>query len=215
MKTDLTRGLLILGTGVLMGALFSFQSKSVSQANIYYNRESRISVFKEMQIVKKSNQNLGEQVTELQKELADSNDREQALENIQKEINKDEILTGEKPAKGPGIEVKIEGELEALWFTDMTNELFSAGAEAVSVNGIRMTPDNLGFDTMPNGQVLFGGEILSSPFTFDAIGEAKTLASAMNQAGGIIARIQAYKPEYKITVNEKTALDLPVFIQGK
>ncbi len=213
MKTDLNRAILILGTGVLMGALFSFQSKSVSQANVYYNRESRISVFKEMQIVKKSNQNLGEQVAELQKELADSNDREQALENIQKEINKYEILTGEKAVKGSGIEVKIDGELESLWFTDITNELFSAGAEAVSVNGIRMAPGNLGFDTMPNGQVLFGGEILSTPFTFEAIGDSKTLSGAMNQAGGIISRIQAYKPEYKISVTEAKTLALPAFIQ--
>ena len=30
----------MLGTGLLMGGLFAFQSKSVGQANLSYNRES-------------------------------------------------------------------------------------------------------------------------------------------------------------------------------
>lgn len=203
----------MLSTGVLMGALFSFQSKSVTQANIYYNRESRINIFKEIEIFKKSNQNLSEQVTELQKELASSSDKEQALNNIKKEIDKYEILSGQKLAKGPGISVQISGELESLWFTDMANELFSAGAEAISINGLRLADDRGGFDTMPNGQILFGGEILSLPFKFEAIGDSKTLAGSLNQAGGIISRISAYKPEYKIELKEEQNLQLDMAAQ--
>jgi len=215
MTDNLYRSVFMLGTGVLMGALFSFQSKSVSEANVYYNRESRVSVFKEIQIVKKGNQDLADQVLELQKELTDSSSREQALENIKKEIDKDLLLVGQKEAKGPGIEVKISGDLESLWFTDMANELFTAGAEVVSINGIRLGPDNLGFDTMPNGQILLGGDILSSPFTFEAIGDQKTLAGALKQSGGIISRIQGYKPDYTVTVAEKAELDIPAISQEK
>jgi uncharacterized protein YlxW (UPF0749 family) len=205
------RAVFMLGTGLLMGSLFSFQSKSVSQANINYNRESRLSIFKEIQIVKKSNQNLTEQAGELQKELESSSNKEKALENIAKEIDKYEKLSGVQAVKGPGVKVEIDGELEALWFTDMVNELFSAGAEAVSVNGLRVASFGLGFDTMPNGQILFGGEILSAPFKFEAIGDAKTMSGSLNQAGGIIARIHAYKPEYKVTVTEEKMLNLAAF----
>jgi uncharacterized protein YlxW (UPF0749 family) len=208
-KHKLLRAGFLLGTGVLMGGLFAFQSKSVSQANIYYNRESRISIFKEIQIVKKSNQNLNEQVNELEKELVASSDREMALNNIKKEIEKYQVLSGLLPAKGEGIKIEISGELEALWFTDLANELFSAEAEAISINGIRLNPSNLGFDTMPNGQILFGGEILTAPFHFEVIGDAKTLASSINQSGGILGRIQSYKPEYQINVSEAKELLLP------
>lgn len=199
----------MLGTGVLMGSLFAFQSKSVSQANIYYNRESRISIFKEIQIVKKSTQNLSDQVNELEKELIVSSNKELALSNIKKEIEKYQVLSGELTAKGQGIKVDISGELETLWFTDLINELFSAGAEAISINGIRLNPLNAGFDTLPNGQILFGGEILRAPFHLEAIGDMKNLAGSIKQSGGIIARIQSYKPEYQIKVAESKELLLP------
>lgn len=209
------RAIFMLGTGLLMGGLFAFQSKSVSQANLSYNRESRISIFKEMQIVKKSNENLSEQMVELEKELAAGDNREKALENLVNEIEKYQLLAGEKSAIGQGVQVSINGELEALWFTDMVNELFSAGAEAVSINGMRLAPSNLGFDTMPNGQILFGGEILSPPFKFSAIGDAKNLAGSLNQNGGIVSRIQGYKPEYAVTVTEENKLELPSIVAEK
>lgn len=207
------RLIFMLCTGLLMGSLFAFQSKSVSQANVSYSRESRISIFKEIQIVKKSNQNLSEQALELEKELAASDNREQALENLKNEINKYEILTGKKPAKGEGVTIQIDEELESIWFTDLTNELFSAGAEAVSINGIRLAPMNLGFDTIPNGQILFGGEILSPPFVFEAIGDSDTIAGSLEQSGGIISRIKLYKPDYSVLLIRENSLSLSAMKQ--
>lgn len=206
--SNIQRTAFMLGTGVLMGSLFSFQSKSLSQANIYYNRESRISIFKEIQIVKKSNQNLNEQVIELEKELAAGNDKETALKNIRKEIEKYEMVSGQKELSGQGIAIEINGEIEALWFTDLMNELFSAGAEGISVNGIRLADQNTGFDTMPNGQILFGGEILSAPFKLEALGESKVLAGAIQQNGGIVNRILENKPGLEVTVSEVKNLKL-------
>ena len=214
MKDNTKRAAFMLGTGLLIGGLFAFQSKSVSQANLTYNRESRISIFKEMQIVKKSNQNLSEQLNELEREVLASDNREDALENLAREIEKYQLLSGRKAVTGPGVRVDVDGELEALWFTDMVNELFSAGAEAISVNGIRLAPGNLGFDTMPNGQVLFGGEILSPPFRFEAIGESKNLSGSLLQNGGIISRLRAYRPEDTIEVLELNNLKLsPIAVE--
>lgn len=206
--SNIQRTAFMLGTGVLMGSLFSFQSKSLSQANIYYNRESRISIFKEIQIVKKSNQNLNEQVIELEKELAAANDKETALKNIRKEIEKYQMVSGQKELSGQGITIEINGEIEALWFTDLINELFSAGAEGISVNGIRLADQNTGFDTMPNGQILFGGEILSAPFKLEVLGESKVLAGAIQQNGGIVNRILENKPGLEVTVSEVKDLKL-------
>jgi uncharacterized protein YlxW (UPF0749 family) len=209
------RAIFMLGTGLLMGGLFAFQAKSVGQASLSYSRDSRVSIFKEMQIVKKSNENLAEQQLELERELAAGDNKEKALENLKNEIEKYQLISGEKAAVGEGVEVTINGELEALWFTDMVNELFAAGAEAISINGMRLAPSNLGFDTMPNGQILFGGEILSPPFKFSAIGDSKNLAGSLNQQGGIVSRIQSYKPDYQITVTEQNKLELPAIAQGK
>ena len=200
---------MMVGTGLLMGTLFSFQSKSVSQANQFINRESRVNIFKEIQIVKKSNQDLNEQANELQKELANGSNKEQVLENIKKDIAKYQLAIADSDITGTGIKILIDGELEALWFTDLINELFSAGAEAVSVNGIRMIDRNSGFDTMPNGQILFGGEILSAPFKFEVIGDSKTILGSMTQTGGIISRIKDYRPKYNISVSKESVINMP------
>lgn len=205
----------MLCTGLMIGALFAFQSKSVSQANVSYSRESRISIFKEIQIVKESNKNLSEQAMELEKELDANDNREQALKNLRLQIEKYDVLTGKKSATGEGVTLQINGELEAIWFTDIVNELFSAGAEAVSINGIRLAPVNLGFDTIPNGQILFGGEILSPPFVFEGIGDSKTIAGALEQSGGIISRIKAYKPDYSIVLIKDKSLSLPAINLGE
>lgn len=200
--------LFMMGTGVLMGGLFSFQSKSLSQANIYYNRESRISIFKEIQIVKESNQILNEQLIDLEKELAAGNDKETALKNIRKEIEKYELAGGKKAVVGDGLFIEIKGEIEALWFVDLINEVFSAGAEAVSINGIRLGSSNNGLDTIPNGQILIGGEILSAPFRVEVIGDSKTINGSIQQSGGIINRILENKPGLEILVSEKKDLRL-------
>jgi len=214
-RNNWLRASFMLGTGVLMGGLFSFQSKSVNQANAYYNRESRVNIFREIQIVKQSNQNLNDQINELQKELGDSSNKEQVLNSIKDEIAKYQILSGELPAHGEGIKIDISGELEALWFTDLVNELNTAGAEAISINGLRVAPENVGFDTIPNGQILLGGDILTAPFHFEIIGDAKALSSSVNQTGGILARIQAFKPEDQINVSEAKDLQLPAMKQEK
>ncbi|MCC6643393.1 DUF881 domain-containing protein [Candidatus Peregrinibacteria bacterium] len=208
MSNNWRRTTWLIATGLLMGALFSFQSKSVTQANNNYNRESRSSIFKEIQIVKKSNQNLSEQISDLEKELVASTDKEKALENINNDIVRMEILTGQRDITGPGVKVEVNGEMEALWFVDMVNELYSAGAEAISVNGIRLVQGSLGFDTIPNGQILLTGEILQAPYTFEAIGDKNVLKNSLNQSGGIIERIIKTNPEYQIQVEDQDKLTI-------
>lgn len=193
------RASFLVGTGLLVGLLFSFQSKSIKQTTDFA-RENKVNVFKEIQIVKRSNQNLSEQLADLQNELNKGNNKEQALESINKDIARYQLALGQNDIHGPGITITIPGELESLWFTDMVNELFSAGAEAISLNGIRILDQNIGFDTMPNGQILLGGEIISAPFKFEAIGDSKTLLNAVSQAGGIVNRIANFKPKYDILV---------------
>ncbi len=207
-SNDWQRAGYMLGTGLLMGGLFISQSRSVSQANIYYNRESRVSVFREIQIAKKNTQGLTEQVEALEKELAASSDRETLLENIRKEIETYRIMTGELAASGEGVRITISGALETLWLTDLVNELLLSGAEAISINGIRYDAGNTGFDALPNGQILFKGEILATPFVFEAIGDKNNLTDSMKLRGAVLSRIQSSKPDYLIKIESLDKLNL-------
>ncbi len=188
--------------GIAIGVLFSSQSKSVGDALEAFNRESRLNVFKEMQIVKDSNHDLRLQIEELQEELENSTNQENALETVRREIEKYSIIAGNVGIEGPGVGVLIDKNMEALWFTDLVNELYTAGAEAVSINGIRLTDENVGFFNMPNRQVLLGGDILSAPYEILAIGDAEGLYDALTLKGGLVSRINQFLPEHQVTVEK-------------
>lgn len=205
----LKRSLFLLATGIVMGSLFSFQAKSVSKTNNIFNRESRVNIFREIQIAKQNNQSLREQVEVLKEEITADNDREAVLRGITQDINKYQMVLGEVEIRGDGIDITIDKDLSIIWFTDLINELNSAGAEAISINNYRITPFKDGFDLMPNGQILLGGDILSAPYNFKVVGDSDVLMSVLNQVGGILERIQSFQPDIKITVVEVQNLILP------
>lgn len=192
---------------MLMGTLFGLQSKSFVES-VSYNRENQNNVFKEIQIVKESNDNLRLEVEDLELSLDNSTDQEAALENIKKEIEKYNILLGNLEVEGPGIVMKIGENLEIIWFNDLVNELYSAGAEVVSINGFRLNEGLSGFDNMPNGQILLGGEILSAPYEIIAIGDGENMFKALTQAGGIIERINNYKLKNVVEVIKQEDLKM-------
>lgn len=184
------RQLSILLTAVLLGVLIVIQSRSFTDLTEVVGRDSRANAFSEIQILKKTNGDLQDEIVGLERELEKTNNQEKALEGVNQEIDKYKILSGQVDISGPGVDLKINSAVKAIWLTDIVNELFSAGAEAVSVNGIRLTDSNAGFDTIPNGQIVLNGSILKTPFEFTAIGDKKTLADSLSQPGGILQRLQ-------------------------
>lgn len=180
----------ILFTSVLVGFLILLQAKSFTNFTETMGRDTRADVFREIQILKKTNENLEHEIADLEAQLSSNSDKQEALEAVKKEIGKYNILTGRVAVSGPGIALEVNGNVPALWLVDIVNELFAAGAEAVSVNSIRLTNVTNGFDTIPNGQILLNGVILKQPYRFEAIGDKKTLLDALSQPQGILQRLE-------------------------
>jgi len=194
------RFLVLLLLGILMGVLFSSQSRSVAETQKAVDRENRVNIFKKIEILKNSNQDLRDQLDELKTELASNINKETAVANLNKEIEKYSIIAGRSGVEGEGLIISVDKKLDALWFTDLVNELFTAGAEAISINGIRVTEQQIGFDNIPSGQVLIGGEILDPPYEILAVGEGRVLYEATTQQGGIVTRLNKFLPEHQIKV---------------
>ena len=80
-------------------------------------------------------------------------------------------------------------------------ELRDAGAEAIQVNDVRVVASTYFLDApdAPEASdpgaagpvVDVGGTLVQGPFTFTAIGSARTLASAMEFPGGVIPTVSA------------------------
>ncbi|HEU0132302.1 MAG TPA: DUF881 domain-containing protein [Mycobacteriales bacterium] len=108
--------------------------------------------------------------------LAESRRRQDALR----------ILAGTVAAAGPGVEVTITDPEHAVTsdlLLDTMQELRDAGAEALQVNGVRLTASSWFSDSGPT--VLADGTPLRAPYVFRAIGDAHTLADAMGIPGGV------------------------------
>lgn len=180
----------ITTTGILLGFLVILQSRSFRGVQDIIGRDTRANVFREIQILKTTNENLTAEIKDLEDQLSKASDRQQALNAVQDEIKKDRILAGHVDVEGPGIQVTVSKPVAVIWLTDIVNEMWSAGAEAVSVNNIRLTNSTVGFDLLPNGQVALNGVPLTAPYDIEAIGDGKTLNEALNQTQGVLERLR-------------------------
>ena len=112
--------------------------------------------------------------------LNDTGAREAALAQAQQQAANLAILAGLVPVTGPGIRVTVTeetGSVSVQSMVDTIQELRTAGAEAIQVNGeVRVVADTAVEDAA--GGLMIGGQLVSPPYVIDAIGDPHTLADS-------------------------------------
>ncbi len=122
---------------------------------------------------------------------------------INKELQEAKFLAGLTELEGSGLTVTLRDSqkkdvdtdlmdiqayiIHDLDIRDITNELKAAGAEAVSVNGQRLTATSA---IRCAGPVILVNDVdVAAPYVIKAVGEPKTLESALRMRGGIVERL--------------------------
>ena len=77
-------------------------------------------------------------------------------------------FAGLLPVRGQGIVVEVDGQLDAVALNDLLNELRNAGAEALAVDGVRMTATSVAAEGERALEV--DGVEIGTSFTIRAIG---------------------------------------------
>lgn len=198
----------IIITAMALGLLIALQARSFEGLGDVLSREKRTDVFREIQVLKETNTTLEDEISELERQLDKVSNNQEALESVRQEIEKYRKLTGRVDISGPGVAVTLDGDVKLLWLTDIVNELFSAGADAVSVNSIRLTNTTVGFDLIPSGQILLNSVILNKPYTIEAIGERSVLEEALNQPQGIVERMKQTESGISVEVAEDDLIEM-------
>lgn len=119
-----------------------------------------------------------------------------ALEEARERARVLGILAGTLPASGPGIELTIsdpQDQVRSDVLLDALQELRDAGAEAVELSSldgpaVRVIASTALVDVEVGVEV--DGTVLESPFRFRAIGEPRTLATALDIPGGVLDVLQ-------------------------
>ncbi|MBD3360622.1 DUF881 domain-containing protein [Candidatus Peregrinibacteria bacterium] len=202
----INKKILIFVVSIFLGLLIVFQVRSFAGINNIFLRDSQSNIFQEIKILKEKNEDLQKEVENLKSLLEQLDDQNLALDAIKKEIEKYMKLSGKYPVFGPGLTITIKDRLTTPWVVDSINEFFYAGAEAVSINNIRITNNSAGLDTLPQGQILLNGSILSTPYNFDIIGESSVILEILEVPGGILDKLKAKFPEATISISEKDVI---------
>ncbi len=201
------RKVYILLVATVLGFFIMTQNRSFNQLEVL-SRDGKSNVFQEIQILKEKNKSLKGEMSDLEANLEVLTSQGNSLEAIEEEIKRYTKLSGQSPIFGPGLVVKLDGNITTPWLVDFINELWGTGAQAVDVNGIRITNETLGFDTLPQGQSLLNGSVLSPPFVIGIIGESSVILPNLEVSGGIFSRMHSSLPNLVISVDRKDILKI-------
>lgn len=144
------------------------------------------------------------------------------------ELSNARFLAGLTPVQGPGVVVTLNDSKKTLPgkmppgiaapslihdsdINQVVNELRAAGAEAIAVNDQRLVATSSVRTAGPTILINFTPTV--PPYIIKAIGNSKTLASAMNLPGGVATQIKAYDSAM-FSVREAGVLTLPAYSGG-
>jgi uncharacterized protein YlxW (UPF0749 family) len=134
-------------------------------------------------------------------------------------------LAGLAPAAGPGVRITLDdapsmkkAELtpERLYvhardLLMLRNELFAAGAEAVSINGLRMAANSAIRCVGP--VILINNTPVAPPYVIEAAGDPDVLKPAMLMMGGLVDALS--RENLRVNLTREKNLKIPVYETGK
>ncbi len=152
---------------------------------------------------------LREEISSLQatqQQLSSSRDQAQAaLDEARRRAEVLGILAGTVKAVGPGITLTINDprhSVRADVLVDALEELRDAGAEAIQLGPVRVVASTYILDT-PGGMSVDGTKVVP-PYVLQAIGDPRTLATALAIPGGVVDTVQAQPGASAVVTQDKT-----------
>lgn len=132
---------------------------------------------------------------------------------LRSELEKAHIIMGLTDVEGEGVEITLvdsnvpasQGDSTDIVhdrdLRDVVNELYGAGAEAISINSERIV-SNTAIRCVGN-TIMINDKRCSSPFTVKAIGDKSALESALNLRGGVLDVLRLYNIGINVTKSDK------------
>jgi uncharacterized protein YlxW (UPF0749 family) len=161
--------------------------------------------------VNTSNERDRAEVAALERQLAtltEARDRgESALGALRSDLASLRAWAGLTAVVGPGVSIRVTGPVGGEAVEDLLNELRNAGAEAISVEDVRVVPGTVVFGT-PGGLSVENTPI-GDGFEIRAIGSPQIITGTLTRSGGVIAQLGATYPEVTISVTPVEDVRIP------
>jgi uncharacterized protein YlxW (UPF0749 family) len=147
--------------------------------------------------------NLREQIRDY--ELAEIQGQS-ALDLTREDLERISAFGGLRAVEGQGIEIELEGSYDPIAINDLVHELRNAGAEAISVDGIRITAGSVA--ELGTSAIEIDGYPLDGTVEILAIGSPQGLRAALERPGGYLAFLEQYI-DARVTITTSQAIVVP------
>lgn len=157
------------------------------------------------------NEQLRGEVASLQRQLAaltEARDRgDSALGQLRADLVTLEAWAGLSAVIGPGVSIRVSGDIAGEGIEDLLNELRNAGAEAIAVEDVRVVPGTVVYGAP--GALSIDNVLLPDSFEIRAIASPQILTGTLTRAGGVIAQLGATYPDASFSVTPLDAVTIP------
>lgn len=155
--------------------------------------------------------NLRGQRGELQSQLTQLQDvasRQEAANQASKKAQEQAAINaGTVPVTGEGIIMTVsdpDGGLSSSQFVMTLGELRNAGAEAIELNGVRLSTRSS--FTSNDSLIVVDGQTVSSPYQWKVIGSAQTISTALEIKAGSAAQMRAKGAYVSISQSDEVVI---------
>jgi uncharacterized protein YlxW (UPF0749 family) len=140
-----------------------------------------------------------------------------SAETLAREVESYRMVLGLIPVEGPGVTVRVSERplpgvvaappVQAADLSGLVNELWSSGAEAVAVNGMRILATT---GIRQTDDTLWAGIFrLDPPYEIQAVGDPKVMLAALNLRGGFVEGLRSVG--LLVEIEESPRLRLPAY----
>ena len=187
----------------------------------YYYRQQLIDVEGQNKELREEVEAKKDRIQKLENQLVD---QEQKVGNYVQEKKKLQKLTGDLPVEGPGVEVQLRDAdyvpseenvnqylVHESHIHKVVNELLSAGANAVAINGQRLFRDS--YISCIGPVVSVDGVQHPAPFVITAIGDPEVLMPSLQLTHGVVD--QLVNDNVEVTLQEKDRISMHARMTGE
>ena len=221
---QITLGVALLALGFLIAA------QAASEApRVRYTTQERTPLVQTANELQAEQDRLKARVLELRDRIQDVEGQGAGAADLARQLNAElqlaRIAAGLIALTGTGIVIQLEDSPEPVPpdgseadylvgsrdIRTVVEELWGAGAEAVSVNGERITPTTAIIDV--GASLLVNSAYLTPPYQLTALG-AEDLYDRMSQSQGFVDFVRARGEGYgiRISLAEPDSVDIPAFV---
>ena len=207
---------------LILGIMIATQFKATANYQQGYSDPRLEDVITELSSATAERDALAKEVVVLRERLTTFESNDAAVEQLQAELAKVNIISGLVPVQGQGIIITINDNPNALQngenpnnglvhdkdLQEVVNELKASGAEAISINNERITPLTGIRCAGPTIHVNWNKVV--PPYVIKAIGNPEVLDGGMLLRGGILYNL---KTNYGLDVKMEKAenLEIPAY----